>query len=409
MRHYLEAVTVCVDYSDFLAETIPSNRPHLDRWIIVTSPDDHATLDLCHDHNLEVVATRDFYRGGEPFNKGRAIERGLGMLGHHDWLLHLDADIALPGDFRESLDDADLDPACIYGVDRIMVQGYDAWTRLKGRGFLRRSWHCTVSHRDFPVGTRWADTRYGYVPIGFFQTLEPRGRSSTRHPAAALSRQPPGRGPGRRQVRPPVGQARTAASSRRSWPHISSPSPPRSVPTGRAGPPPNSARRGLPHGLLNLLLDEVTHGLDRSPRRRTATPHRPARPGQPRGLATRPVQLQHHAGRIRRGGDLHGARGGVHQLPRKTLTRAIGSSNWNTPVSQAPSGSPAWSSRSQVGHSQYGSAAQSWTCGATGDTVYGYFVIGATSGKLIFAEAFSTPRTLAGGDTIQIQPVFENA
>ena len=82
MRHFLEAVTVCVDYSDFLAETIPTNRPHVDRWIIVTSPDDHETLDLCHHHNLEVISTRDFYRDGDIFNKGRAIERGLGMLSH---------------------------------------------------------------------------------------------------------------------------------------------------------------------------------------------------------------------------------------------------------------------------------------------------------------------------------------
>jgi hypothetical protein len=94
---------------------------------------------------------------------------------------------------------------------------------------------------------------------------------------------------------------------------------------------------------------------------------------------------------------------------RKTLTRQIGSSYWNTPVSQAPSGSPPWSSRSQVGHSQYGSAAQSWTCGTTGDTIYGYFIVGATSGKLICAEAFATPRTLASGDTLSITPIFENA
>lgn len=93
----------------------------------------------------------------------------------------------------------------------------------------------------------------------------------------------------------------------------------------------------------------------------------------------------------------------------KSLARAIGASNWNTPVSQAPSGSPPWSGRSQVGHSQYGSAPQTWTCGATGDTVYGYFITGATSGKLICAEAFATPRTLASGDTLSITPVFENA
>lgn len=93
----------------------------------------------------------------------------------------------------------------------------------------------------------------------------------------------------------------------------------------------------------------------------------------------------------------------------KTLTRSVGSSTWNTPVSQAPSGSPAWSSRTQVGHSQYGSAAQQWTCTGTGDTIYGYFVTGNTSNKLIFAEAFSSARTLASGDTLSITPVFENA
>lgn len=169
MRHFIEAVTVCVDYADFLAETIPANRPHLDRWMIVTSPNDEATLDLCHRYSLEVVTTADFSRNGDPFNKGRGIERGLGMLAHDDWLLHLDADIALPYDFRVSLENADLDPECIYGVDRIMVQSWEEWQRLKGKGFLHRSWHCCVNPNGYLTGVRWADVRYGYVPIGFFQ------------------------------------------------------------------------------------------------------------------------------------------------------------------------------------------------------------------------------------------------
>jgi hypothetical protein len=94
---------------------------------------------------------------------------------------------------------------------------------------------------------------------------------------------------------------------------------------------------------------------------------------------------------------------------RVTLTRSISASTWNSPVSQAPSGTPPWSSRAQVGHSQYGSTPQAWTCGATGDTVYGYFILGTTSGKLICAEAFATPRTLASGDTFSLTPIFENA
>ncbi len=94
---------------------------------------------------------------------------------------------------------------------------------------------------------------------------------------------------------------------------------------------------------------------------------------------------------------------------RITLTRTISSGTWNTPVSQAPSGSPAWSARGQVGHTQYGSSPQTWTCGTTGDTIYGYFWIGVTSAVEICAELFATARTLATGDTLSLTPIFENA
>ena len=94
---------------------------------------------------------------------------------------------------------------------------------------------------------------------------------------------------------------------------------------------------------------------------------------------------------------------------RKTLTRSVSPTTWNAPVLQAPSGAPAWSGRTQVGHTQYGSTPQSWTCSGTGDSVYGYFIVGATSGKLICAELFATPRTLANGDSLSMTPVFEAA
>lgn len=34
----IEAVTVCVDYSGELAQVAALNRPHFDRWVIVTRP-----------------------------------------------------------------------------------------------------------------------------------------------------------------------------------------------------------------------------------------------------------------------------------------------------------------------------------------------------------------------------------
>ena len=51
-------------------------------------------------------------------------------------------------------------------------------------------------------------------------------------------------------------------------------------------------------------------------------------------------------------------------------------------------------------------AQQSWTCGATGNTIYGYYVMGATSGKVLWAEEFGTARVLAVGDILNLTPVF---
>lgn len=75
----------------------------------------------------------------------------------------------------------------------------------------------------------------------------------------------------------------------------------------------------------------------------------------------------------------------------KTLTRAT----WNAAVTV--------SSKAQ---SSYGSAAQSWTCGASGNTVYGYWIEGATSSVCLWAERFAVSRVLASGDVLNLTPQF---
>lgn len=74
----------------------------------------------------------------------------------------------------------------------------------------------------------------------------------------------------------------------------------------------------------------------------------------------------------------------------KTLTRA---------------GFTAASTVSNKASSAY-STAQVWTCGATGDTVYGYWIEAATSGKVLWAEKFATARTLADTDTLTLNIVI---
>lgn len=75
----------------------------------------------------------------------------------------------------------------------------------------------------------------------------------------------------------------------------------------------------------------------------------------------------------------------------RTLTRA----SWNSAVTVGGKA-----------ETSYGTGPNSWTCGATGQTVYGYYVDALTSGVTLWAERFSTSRVLANGDVLNITPKF---
>lgn len=169
----IEAVTVCVFYADFLSETIKTNLGLFDSWTVVTSPKDYATRTLCRKHNLKVILSDDATRTSDDFNKGRLIERGLQHLSAEGWRLHIDADIALPHDFRHRLISAHLREDSIYGVDRIMVKSWDQWQTLLKSGYLnggQYSYHCYMTlPPGLATGARWIHPQLGYVPIGYFQ------------------------------------------------------------------------------------------------------------------------------------------------------------------------------------------------------------------------------------------------
>lgn len=54
---------------------------------------------------------------------------------------------------------------------------------------------------------------------------------------------------------------------------------------------------------------------------------------------------------------------------------------------------------------QYDSV-QSWTCGASGNTVYGYFVVGASSGTLLWCERFAEPQVMTNTVVLSLLPKF---
>lgn len=86
-----------------------------------------------------------------------------------------------------------------------------------------------------------------------------------------------------------------------------------------------------------------------------------------------------------------------------TLTRTRAAGTW-----QAVDGSGTTLEAANA-RTLYGTAPLSWTCGATGNTIYGYHFKGVTSAKFIGIERFAAARTLVSGDTLTLRPAFEAA
>ena len=169
----LEAVSVCVNYGDILAEVAPHNRPLLDRWIVATTAADEETREVCRKNSIETILCEDFYRDGAKFNKARGINAALQQLSGDGFVVHSDSDIAFPFDMRECLKDADITKGNIYGCLRVCVPGWDCWQKTKQQGLYSRYQGWLTEYRDRAAGTylggQPCGPETGYTPIGFFQ------------------------------------------------------------------------------------------------------------------------------------------------------------------------------------------------------------------------------------------------
>ena len=172
---YTEAITVCVNYGDFLAHTLPQNKHLFDYMLVVTTPEDKHTQQVCAYHHVECITTRAFYEGGAPFNKAKGINEALMYISKRDWVVHIDADIYMPPLSKNILEKLTLDKNKIYGVDRMMCPDYEAWSKFISKPEpIHEGW--IYIHLDkFPIASRVADYNgIGYAPIGYFQMWHPQ-------------------------------------------------------------------------------------------------------------------------------------------------------------------------------------------------------------------------------------------
>lgn len=170
----IEAVTVCVGYADFLSWTLPFNKNHFDRLVVVTTPDDGETQALCDFWHVETVLSESCYANGDKFNKANLINDALKRISIEDWVLHLDADIFLPPRTGAILKTLPLDGAKLYSVDR--------WNCRSGKDFFDFLENPVNQHprsgmmpsSNFERGARLLDLDSdGWLPIGYFQLWNP--------------------------------------------------------------------------------------------------------------------------------------------------------------------------------------------------------------------------------------------
>ena len=179
----LEAITVCVDYSDFLEVSLSHNRHHFDEYVIVTSTTDLATKAVADKHGCICVQTDIMTENHDEFNKGHAINMGLAHLRLTGWVLHLDADVILPDRFRNMLEKHALNNECVYGADRILIKSYAAYEKLLDHWCFKRQYSYNYKVQvpyGIDLGTRLVHNEYGYCPIGYFQLWH--GSQGKRYP-----------------------------------------------------------------------------------------------------------------------------------------------------------------------------------------------------------------------------------
>ena len=160
------ALTVCVDYDDLLAVTLPRAIPYFERILVITSWDDEATASLVRSFggNVELYQTDAFYAANAVFNKGAAVEEGFDVLGREGWVCVFDADIVMPS----RLDLSHLDPSCIYAPRRRELRDPSLfndlldWTSLPLLRDIKTAGYFQLFHASAPVlrirpwyGTDW--------------------------------------------------------------------------------------------------------------------------------------------------------------------------------------------------------------------------------------------------------------
>lgn len=101
----IEAIITCLNFGDYLKETLPYTLESVDKIIVVTYKEDRLTLDLCRKYKLTKVICHSCL-SPVGFDRGLAVNSGIRASSRPNpktWRLCLDADTIIPFDLKEKV------------------------------------------------------------------------------------------------------------------------------------------------------------------------------------------------------------------------------------------------------------------------------------------------------------------
>ena len=161
----IEAITVSINFGDYLAETLPRNKPLFNHIVVVTSPNDWLTKDVCRINGVEFVETVRHLDEGQ-FNKGKVINDGLHSRQWRDWICHIDADTVVPKGFYSRISKMISHKETIYGCHRYMCESQDQWKRYLQTGETKTMGELRRTAQTLPVGyfQLWHSSQNQFYP-----------------------------------------------------------------------------------------------------------------------------------------------------------------------------------------------------------------------------------------------------
>ena len=145
------AISLCINYSDYLAQALPTNRGLFSHYYVITEQSDINTIEIATKHNCTIIFTESRLTNGAKFNKSGMIQEAQQFVHkqHPDsWISLIDADIGLPANLWSCANLQTLNKSALYGITRIR---YDTKTDYENNKANTKSQHNSS------------------IPIGYFQ------------------------------------------------------------------------------------------------------------------------------------------------------------------------------------------------------------------------------------------------